>query len=186
MRIDRLLAGVICGTALVFGGCQKPSATLTFVSYADPYFPERSTLTFRECTYRIDPGGDIHVVARRDTTEGEDHLAVREFLHVQVYWRPHPGKTPADPTMADALIRYAIATREGTAFYTGTGFVFPRTKPGRTLEIALESGRLRLVSTAGTLRDVLGETRVSGSLIARRDPGTTARFTHELEVVAAR
>jgi len=175
-----------CAALIGSAGCYSSSATLTFISYADPYFPERTTLTFQDCAYRIDPGGDIHIAARRDTTTDRERLAVREFLHVHLYWKPHPGKTPADPTMADAVIRYVIATPEGTALYTGTGFAFPRTRPGRQLEVALESGRLHLVSTTGTLTDALGETRVSGRLAARRDPGLAARFTHELEVIAAR
>ena len=186
VRIWRLCLGLAVGLAAGCAvGCQGPVSRLELASYADPYFPEHSTVEFQNCAYRIDAGGDIHIVGRHDTQAESGRVTMRQNLHVDIYWKPYPGRTPVDPTMTDALVRYVVATPEGVATYAGTGFVFPKTTPGRTIEVDLESARLRLETTTGSLGDVLGETHVTGKLAAKHDPGTAAKLSHDLELVAA-
>lgn len=162
-------------------GCAARSSTLRLESFKDPYFPEDVRVELSDCAYRVDSGGDIHVTGRAGRG------AVQEFLHVQIYWRPHPGKTPAESTMLDALLQYVVASDQGAAVYSGTGFAYPR-RPGSDgeLQVDIEAARLELATRGGDLPDVLGPTRVTGTLHARHAPGQAVALVREAQLATNR
>jgi len=163
-------------------GCGSGGVEL--LSYKDPYFPEPYRFQPQECVYRIDPTGDIHVAGR--CVEEIDGGQTTQYLHIHIFWKPLPGKTHAEASTTDALLRYVVATDAGVASYRGTGFVFPKKKRGDRLEVTIESGRLRLESSSGSLGDFLGNTRLTGELMAEHEPAMTANFLREAELLAAR
>ena len=166
-------------------GCRGPVSTVQFVSYKDAYFPETYRVVLPGCAYWIDAGHDIHVVGRADRPDSDGKGPVRQYLHVCIYWKPHPGKTHADSSTSDALLRYVVAGDNGVAVYTGTGFAFPKEQRGGRLEVDIESARLRLESLSGDLPDVLGDAHVTGKLIVDKDPGKAAQLIRESELLAA-
>jgi hypothetical protein len=177
----------VAATLLAAGslGCHGPVSNLQLVSYKDPYFPERSGVRLVGCAYRIDAGRDLVVAGRSDTHELEHVGPVTEYLQVRVFWKPHPGRTYADSTQCDALLRFVVASRAGTAVYTGTAFAYPEQKLG-ALNVALETARLRLESTSGDMPDLYGESRLLGTLVTEPQPASAAAVTREMELLTAR
>jgi len=167
---------------LVAAGCT--SSNLQLVSYKDPYFPETYRVNLTSGAYRTDPGGDIHAAAEGSTAA--EHGATREFLHVHVFWKPMPGKTPADSTTTDATIRYVVETESGVAVYSGTGFAFPKETFGGGLDLVIEASRLRLESQSGALGDLFGNSRLTGTLKTRHDPVAAANIIRAADRAAAR
>jgi hypothetical protein len=166
-------------------GCAEPGSRVALVSYKDPYFPETYRVTLRECTYRLDACGDLHVAGRAAASAGAAPSdAVTQLLHVHLFWQPHPGRTFAEPTTTDATIRYVVATPTGAAVYAGTGFVYPK-RQGQTLTAEIESATLQLQSQVGEVPEVLGDVRLSGTLVARKDAHTTLDVVRQLERHAA-
>lgn len=188
MRIDRpRYAGVVLSVSLALlagaaAGCH--SSSFQIVSYKDPYFPEHYRTALTDCVYRTDPSGDVHAVGR--ATRATEQGTTRQYLYIHMFWQPKPGKTPAEQSATDATFRYVVTTNTGATTYAGTGFVFPQQRAGGHLEIAIESARLHLESQRGEVGDVLGDSRLTGTLIARRDPPAAANLIREAELSAAR
>lgn len=170
--------------AAIAAGCNPTVSRLSLVSYQDPYFPEHYSLRPVQCAYYVDRGGDQHILARAESPMSAG--TVDQLLHVHVFWRPRPGKTRDDPSTVDAVLRYALVTNEGAALYCGTGFVYPRrNRLDGSLDVLIESARLRLEHVRGQASDVLGETRVSGSLRALPDPAAAVDLLRTFEIAAA-
>ncbi len=185
-------AGARLGTlALVFsaaalGGCGIDGSHLEFVSYRDPYFPETYRVDFPLCTYQLDDAGDLHIAAQAGAaTAAPDSAGVRELLAVDLFWRPRPSVTFADSTTTTATIQYVVTSAAGTAAYSGTAFVYPRRLKDGGLTADVESGRLRLTTRTGEIPELLGEARLSGTLVAREDPHTTVDLLRQLALHAA-
>lgn len=178
----------LCGALALslLAGCAGPASTVHLVSYMDPYFPEHVRAELLQCTYWIDAGRDIHVAGRAKHRSSDTQSFPMQYFHVEIYWHPHPGRTYADPTASDALIRYVVGTDTGTAVYSGTGYAYPKRTWFGGLDVSLETGRLELVSKSGDVPDVFGETRLTGMLHARHDPGATTKYIRAAERLAAR
>jgi hypothetical protein len=189
-RRDRLfLGGRSSSTYLMIGllttlacGCTGGSV-VRLVSYRDPYFPEHYRVNLANCVYRTEPGGGVQAVGC--TTQQTSQGLTTQYICIHIFWKPIPGKTPANSTMTDAVLRYVISTDTGVAVYTGTGFAYPKPAFGGGLDVALESGRLRLQSRSG-LEDLLGNTQITGQLRARDDSAAAATLIREAELLAAR
>jgi len=169
-----------CGT-----GCRSRDASVELISYQDPYFPDQRRIVFDRCVYRVDGSGNRHIAAQAlvvpaDVAGGP----VTHYLHVQMFWQPVPGRTFADSSGTDAVIRYVIVTPEGTAGYAGTGFVYAPRKSGQELDAKVESATLRLESQTSEAGGVLGDVSLHGELEARRDAAATVDLVRELELHA--
>lgn len=199
----RIRCGIGAGWLLLVlvaaSGCGRQTG-LTITSYKDPSSPERVQLHPEYCAYRVDSTGDLHIVAgpqpvyrngSGEAVAGEARSAVAaageivEYLHVHVYWKPHPGKTPAETTTTDATLHYVIASETGSAEYLGTGFVYPKQRRDGRLDVALESGRLRLESYTGDMGDPLGNSRISGRLIAAENATAVSSMLRTMQYVGA-
>jgi len=176
LGIARRFVVLVLGAGLV-SGCA--SSVIELTSYKDPYFPEHYQARLDECAYYLDPDGDIHAVGR--SQHNDEHGTLTQLVHVHIFWKPWPGKTPADQTATDAVIRYILARPSGRAVYEGTGFAFPRKQRGGELQIAIESAALRPLSQSGELPDVLGTARLVGLLRAVDRPGTAAHLIREMD-----
>lgn len=183
-RLAPLLATmVLAAIAGLSGGCAKPGGALHVVSFADPYFPESSKIELSDCAYRVDHGGDLHFSAHTTKTGADG--AVEGWLHVHVYWKPKPGKTPDDPSAADALVRYLVKGPAGTRLYTGSAFVYPkRSRWSDLLSAEIEAARLQPVQEAGEPPTSLGDTRLSGEIRARSDEGAALDVARQIDLRA--
>jgi hypothetical protein len=173
---------------LLAGGCARTplGSDLRLVSYKDPLFPETYRVSFTDCTYRQCPRGDYQIVAR--STHGLKGAAgpVTQYVCLDVYWKPHPGKTFSNRTGTDATLRYVIVSDTGVSAYTGSGFVFPSQRKFPAALIAqLETGRLRPGAQTGHPPEILGEARITGDLVAKNDPHRAVDLLREMELLAA-
>ncbi len=164
-------------------GCQRPVSQVEIVSHRDPYFPEPFKVVFDRCAYRTDAGEDCHIAAR--TVRPDNDPPTAQYLHVHVYWQPRPGRTPANRSTSNALVRYIVATSDGVAEYTGTGFAYPDEQRDGTLEVSLESIYLKLHLLSGELPEPLGDSELNGTLIAKPDPAAAAQIIRECELLHA-
>jgi hypothetical protein len=176
------LAGLVVVAAALNVGCQ--SASVRFTSYADPFFPEHRALRFSTCAYRTEAGGDLLIAARM--VDGAGDQAAEHFLCAHVFWRPQPGRTFAEETMTDALLRYVVSDAAGTRVYAGTGFAYPKKTWLGGLTVQLESGRLRLESQTGDSVDELDDMRLVGLLEPTRDAGAASHLARAAEVLASK
>jgi hypothetical protein len=179
--VSHALLVVAAGVACV-GGAGCAASHVRVVSYQDPYFPETYAVALEETYYDLGPSGDLYVVARH-IGPGE-HGATHHYLKLHVFWPPRPGKTPVESSTTDAVIKYVVATERGVAVYEGTGFVYGPVERRGTLELDVESARLRLTSRTGDMPDVLGPARLTGKLAARHDEPLAADRQREAELVA--
>ena len=166
--------------------CSRPAVGLELTSYKDPYAPTSDRIVLDECAYRVDAAGGQHIAGRaKSGATGLEGGAVTRLLHVHVFWQPRPGHTFANSTGTNATLRYVVATPDGAALYTGTGFVYARQLRDGTLKAKIESARLRLESQVGTAPESLGETSLSGTLMAPEDAHATLDVVRQLELRAA-
>lgn len=173
------------GVAVSLGaGCGAARSTLKLTSHRDPYFPERYVVEWTDCAYWSDPSGDVHVVGRAEPAADEEDT-LTQYVHVHVYWKPFPGRTHTDSSATNALVEYVVTSNAGAARYTGTCFAYLRGKPGRTLKVAVESGRLRLDTYTGRISDFLGATHVAGTLMARADEVAATDLIRTMQRAAA-
>lgn len=172
---------------LAAAGCAPARMGLELVSYRDPHFPQKLTPKFEVCAYRAQARGDVDIVARAVSERVGESEPATHYLHIRRFWRPHPGKTPDNPSVTDATLRYLIAGPGGCVLYSGTGFVYaPHRQRSGDLKITLERGVLQLDSTRGAGSDLLGECRISGELRAADDRNRAVDLLREMELAAAR
>ncbi len=174
-----LPVAILSGTT----GCAGRSGVLKVVSYLDPYFPETYSVKLAEGAFRIDSGGDTHLLARASGAEPQPTL--EQFVHVHLFWRPKPGKTHDDPSTVDSVIRYVVRSPGGVAVYEGTGFVYARRDrlTGR-VSAEIENARLQLHRIDGDVPDILGESRLSGKILARDDGHAAVDLLRSVDLAA--
>ncbi|MBK8915469.1 MAG: hypothetical protein IPM64_12895 [Phycisphaerales bacterium] len=162
-------------------GCATASR-VELLSFADPHFPERYSFTPEQCAQWTDAGGDLHVAASamRLGNEG-DGRAISQLLHIHVFWRPLPGKTPSNRTATDAVLRYVVQSPEGTFVYAGTGFVWTRKPRFGPFQVDLERAELRLVASTPGAEDLLGEMRITGRFYPANDPAAAVGMIRSAE-----
>lgn len=176
-----LIAAIAIAAVLV--GCGARHSSVKIKSYKDPYFPETYGVNFDECVFRTDAGGDYHLVALaiRQTEGGGE---IRQYLDVHVYWKPVPGKTPSNPSTLDATLCYTIQSPSGVAIYRGSGFVYLKKRRWSDKLIgALESGSLRLDTQIGGTAEFIGDSTITGTLIARPDSNRAVDLMREIEIL---
>ncbi len=165
--------------AAAAAGCGGSALRVT--SYQDPYFPETYQIRLVDPAYRIDPTGDIHLAAR---AHADVEPATTQYLLLHIFWRPHPGKTYAESSATDALVRYVVSNSNGTVVYSGTAFAYPEKPWTGGLKVSVESARLRLESRYGDIPDVLGEARLAGTVVAHERAGVVADIARSAELLA--
>lgn len=172
----------LCAASLV--GCRTRASTLELVSLKDPYFPETYRVTFDECVVWKDATGGRHFVARAASPlSDESDEQIEQILDAHLFWKPNPGRTPANPTTMNVTLRYIIQSPNGFALYTGTGFVYLKKKKrwSDVLIGELENGHLNLDSQMGDVPDLLGTARVTGTLYARPDGNRAVALIREID-----
>lgn len=183
-------AGVLAAFGLALGGlavgCASGSADVKLTSFKDPYFPEPLSVKFHGAKYWYGPDKDLHIICRNERADAHGRTELREYLLVQMYWRPNPGRTFSDPTATNASIQYVVATAEGVASYRGAGYAYPNDPPADRATYALETGQMTIESTQGDVPEVLGPSRITATIDAPRDDNGAARWIREMEQIAER
>lgn len=186
-RFGALVGLACCIAAAGLVGCRAGGSRVALESYADPYFPERYAVRFDRCSYYLQSDGDAQIAAHAGYLgASEPALAVDQYLHLHMFWKPWPGKTPDNPTSIDATVRYAIVTDDGAAVYEGTAYVYPRkARFSDDLRLQIESARLKRVVVVGEAPALLGDTRLVGTLRAKPDQADTLDIARYIDKTAA-
>ncbi|MGE0479313.1 MAG: hypothetical protein AB7Q17_02455 [Phycisphaerae bacterium] len=186
----RRTAAMLGATAGLLGlfGCAARESRMELAAFRDPYFPERIALELHECAYRMDAGGDYHVVARAQSSSALIPPGAAQLLHIRMFWRPFPGRSPAHASGVDAMIRLAVSTTGGAAVYSGTAFVYadPRklrgaAADGTPIALRLERAELRLETLSGDATDTLGSIRAQGTVRAAADPNIALEVARQVD-----
>lgn len=101
------------------------------------------------------------------------------IVHLHLFIRPKPGKTPIEPTASSATIQTVVLARGEVGLYGGGGFMLPRGTPGdATLGGSIRDGSVRLLASTPGFVDRLGATDFSVGVNAPRDESGAGVMAH--------
>jgi len=113
--------------------------------------PAQTTVVFSDIPYED--------LARGTARDGR-------FLHVEVLWRPRPGKTPIEPSATNLSIRFVVVSSGEVGVYVGGGFGFIRA--GRAgdgeIEVDITGSSISLVDKTPGFVDLLSPAEMTGTL----------------------
>lgn len=90
--------------------------------------------------------------------------ATGQIVHIKLFLRPRPGRTPIQETACSATMRYVVLADGRAGLYTGGGFLFPLNAPGgKTFRAILPESVLELAAKTDGFDDRIGR----GSLAMR-------------------
>lgn len=184
-----------CAGLASTAGCRKTETRLEIQYFKDPQAPGLIHEDFEPGAFATDAHGDWDIVfeispksidvggnlplphdAPRPAMDGQaedaahDEVRVAQLLHINMFWRPRPGTTPAESTQTDATIIYCLIRGRDLITYEGAGFIyFKRSRDGATIEGRIESSNLTPTRRVNEDLDLFGPCRVVGSFIAHND-----------------
>lgn len=107
------------------------------------------------------------------------------IVHIHLFLDPKPGKTPIEPTAANASIRYAIISNGQIGIYDGAGFILPGQKPGKdSINGAFKAAPLRLSRATDGFADPLTPARLDMSFDAKLDEQAAPELQARLDAMA--
>ncbi|MCA9275902.1 MAG: hypothetical protein KDA29_07745 [Phycisphaerales bacterium] len=108
------------------------------------------------------------------------------IVHIHLFLDPKPGKTPIEPTAANASIRYAIISNGQIGIYDGAGFMLPGRKPGKdSINGSFKAAPLRLTRASDGFSDLLTPARLDLSFDAKLDERAAPELQARLDAMAA-
>ncbi|MEO1717469.1 MAG: hypothetical protein AAFR76_10190, partial [Planctomycetota bacterium] len=122
------------------------------------------SLTTRAYTYEDE--NTVHIYLSDLTpAELDNPEAVGQIVHIHMFIRPNPGRTPIEPDALNASIRHAIlAPNNATGIYAGGGFLLPKSRAASgTFKGTIAKGTLRLEAATPNFTDALGPASLRAS-----------------------
>jgi hypothetical protein len=103
---------------------------------------------------------------------------VGQIIHIHMFIRPQPGRTPIEPDALNATIRHTILAPDGAiGVYAGGGFLLPATRAGSGEFVGtIASGTLRLDAATPNFMDALGPSSFKASFSVRQDDELASRL----------
>lgn len=164
-------------------GCTTPLTTIRVTDFPAGGEPRRFHESFPEAFYDLDGLGNLQLVLRRSTKVQDEHGgSITQVVHLRSFWRPVPGKDPADDSQINSVVTYAVFDgNSGTAFEGGGAIYFVAAKDEDHLTGSVDRIRLRPVRRFGSGEILFEQAEIAGSFFARRDPLRVAQIANELE-----
>jgi hypothetical protein len=105
-----------------------------------------------------------------------------QMMHIHMFIRPSPGKTPIEPQSSNCTIRHLILAPGATGLYGGGGFLLPTSsaKSG-TFGGRITAGTLRLQASSENFIDALGPTGLRASFKVKEDRELAATMARRFE-----
>lgn len=104
------------------------------------------------------------------------------IVHIHLFIRPMPGKTPIEPTASSATIQAVVLARGEVGLYGGGGFLLPSGTPGDdTLGGSIEEGSIRLLASTPGFVDRLGAADFSAGISTPKNEAAAGVMAHVLE-----
>lgn len=167
-------------------GCgAHASVTLTSPLTGDSLRPRLTTLTYRatdENTVDIYLSDLTPEQLGAPFPEDPADRPVGQIVHLHMFIRPSPGKTPIEAQASNCTIRYLILAPGATGLYGGGGFLLPSGDPASgSFSGSISAGTLRLQAASPNFNDALGPTEVRASFKAKGDPELALTIARRLE-----
>lgn len=111
---------------------------------------------------------------------------VGQIIHIRMFIRPQPGRTPIEPDALNATIRHTIMAPDGAVgVYAGGGFLLPTTRADSgEFTGTIAAGTLRLEAATPNFMDALGPSSFRASFRVRRDDDLASRLAARSAEVA--
>lgn len=107
------------------------------------------------------------------------------IVHIHLFIRPKPGKTPIQPTASTATIQAAVLSRGEVGLYGGGGFMLPSGTPGdNSFGGSIRGGSVRLLAATPGFADRLGAAHFTAGINAPDDEAAAAIMAHLFEQAA--
>lgn len=104
------------------------------------------------------------------------------IVHIHLFIRPRPGRTPIEPTASTATIQAAVLARGEVGLYGGGGFMLPSGTPGDdTFGGSIRGGSVRLLASTPGFADRLGAAGLTAGVSAPLDDAAAAVMAHLFE-----
>lgn len=137
----------------------------------------QSTLPTRAYTYQDKNTADIYLtdLSQEQLTNFFENDAdwssfTGSLVHIHLFLTPKPGRTPIEPTAANATVRYIVLAEGEIGVYDGAGFILPGKKIGKdSLSGSLMGAPAKLTRRTANFHDPLPATRLDLSFSARRN-----------------
>lgn len=164
--MTRLAAEAALLLGLGCAGCSiEAGGTVDAVGAGDTAI--RLSSRFETGTFAIEPAQTTVVfsdIPYEDLARGTARNG--RFLHVEVLWRPRPGKTPIEPSSTNLSIRFVVVSNGEVGVYVGGGFGF--ISAGRAgdgeIEIDMTGSSISLVDKTPGFVDLLSPAEMTGTL----------------------
>lgn len=174
--------------------CTTKTTEIHITSFDEEAPPERFVESFPDGCYSLDARGNynitfeipptrVAIVPLNNDASGEletsdasvqppipDEIYISQLIHIEMLWKPDPGKTFAERTQTNAGITYCLQRGNDLARYEGAGFIFFKKDDfGDRITGAIESATLYPVGATSDAVAVLGPCRIEGPFIANPD-----------------
>jgi len=171
----------------LLAGCawfSDPSGAMAVTSQADA--SRRLEGNFDTAYYRYDDKNTLTVVLL-DGPEDEPNQAAA----IRLLWAPNAGRTPIDSDATNATVQYVVFADRRTAegyfheagIYSGAGYLhLDNTPGGSSLSGDLWQADLLLTDRSERFKDLLGQSRITGSFTARRDDAKVNTLLRQLNI----
>ena len=155
---------------------QSPFGLVTVTSRTAQ--PVQLTGSFGFGAYTVDPSKVsliLSTIPLETLASGDFEEA--QVVHVQMLWKPRPGRTPVNSESTNLSIRYVVLVDGQVGVYGGGGFGWPRGTPGKTgFGLNISGSNLALLESTDGFRDLLTPARLSGQIGAPLDETVAIRM----------
>lgn len=152
-----------------------------------PGSPQHLRQRFSRAWY-YQSGRDELVIAleTRDSGAGAQGERIEQIVVVETFWRPHPGRTPAEPTMINATLWYAIRMGREWVGYRGAGFVsYGVDRATGHLRGHIESVLVHPAVRSERVALPFRSARISGEVVALPHAARAAELARRVEAIFA-
>ncbi|MEL7483875.1 MAG: hypothetical protein AAFN41_05920 [Planctomycetota bacterium] len=188
MRLTLLSTALLALTLTACGHHARVTVTPT-----SPNTPTNArlapSLTTRAYTYEDENTVHIYLsdlspeaLADPDTASQAADQLVGHIVHIHMFIRPNPGRTPIEPDALNASIRHAIlAPNNATGIYAGGGFLLPKSRASSgTFKGTIAKGTLRLEAATPSFTDALGPASLRATFDIPNDDELAAKLAARL------
>lgn len=108
-----------------------------------------------------------------------------QIVHLHMFVRPKPGRTPIEGTAASCTVRYIVLARGEIGVYDGAGFLQPGWAPGSDkFAGGVKQASLRLTRATDRFRDLLGPSQLTLRFSAKQDDETAGSLAARTEALS--
>ncbi len=161
-------------------GCGPKATQFHVVDYRPSGEAHGYFQAFDECYYCTDAHGNVDIVARHTTVNGESPTTT-QVVHMRTFWVPKPGRTYAERTMINATVSYLIVSGPDGATFEGSGFLcFRPDRKRQQIKGRLELSSLKPQRRLGSAERLFDKAELSGEFVAKRDKARVIATLREM------